>query len=174
MNARKRIWFYGTFGFSHTHRLDDGTVLDKSCVVQVFADDHEQACAAMHASFGDRWSNVYTGEAYLSDAHLYRSGIAAVIDCDDMTDMLETVADVAIELGGWSQAHYDREGREEYGVLATNDSRALVEMAIQWGKEFCEANKDRQWDGEYIEELWGFLKSKKIHGLCEGSLLGNP
>jgi hypothetical protein len=38
----------------------------------------------------------------------------------------------------------------------------LYELAMKWTDEFEEKNKDREWDGEFFEELERFLSDKNV------------
>ena len=40
------------------------------------------------------------------------------------------------------------------------DSRERARLAIIWAEEFDQQNADREWDGEYMEEIEAFAISK--------------
>lgn len=40
------------------------------------------------------------------------------------------------------------------------DSRERARLAIIWAEEFDQRNADREWDGEYMEEIEEFAVSK--------------
>lgn len=44
----------------------------------------------------------------------------------------------------------------------SGDSRRDAQLAVEWSEEFETKNKDREWDGEYLEEIEEFTK-QKIH-----------
>lgn len=63
-----------------------------------------------------------------------------------MKKLLETVADLAYLAG--AAGYY------------SGDSRRDTDNIIGWAKEFEALNKGREWDGEYMEEIESFFKTK--------------
>lgn len=160
--------FYATLCQSHSHILPDGTRWGKDGILRIVCLEKDGAINYLHDKFGDNWGEIYASKIGLLG--FFPDGIIATVYIGygaDSNDLLEAISDISLELGHWAFAHFDREGREEYGELATNDSRALTEVSIHWAKEFIELHKGRIWDGEYTEELQNFLKSKNIFGLCQ-------
>lgn len=45
-------------------------------------------------------------------------------------------------------------------VQGTQGSTGLYVLAQQWADEFEELNKDREWDGEFFEEIEQFCATK--------------
>ena len=50
--------YYGTFGQIHTHSVD-GITFDKDCVVEIEAENYEEARKYMFAVFGQTWCFLY-------------------------------------------------------------------------------------------------------------------
>jgi hypothetical protein len=73
---------------------------------------------------------------------------------------------------GWIETHYEISGAiylefekdNPTGLVAERHAAqgtgGLYELAEELTDEFEEMNKDREWDGEYIEELYSFIQNK--------------
>ncbi len=106
--------FYFTLGQSHVHKLPDGTVWDKDGILEVVAKDEEQAVDRVNEFANWKWSNVYDGATNQSEdfrVH-FSKGIVSTIYVGygaDPQDLIECVADMAFEIGGYCQRFPDRE-----------------------------------------------------------------
>jgi hypothetical protein len=50
--------FYFTFGQSHAHSVG-GTTYDKDCVIEITAENEDEARDKMFDTFGSKWSMAY-------------------------------------------------------------------------------------------------------------------
>lgn len=51
----------------------------------------------------------------------------------------------------------------DFAPEVPEDSRETVRLVIEWAEIFQARNADREWDGEYLEEIEAFFRSQ-YHG----------
>ena len=75
--------------------------------------------------------------------------------------LCEAVSDISMSMG-----HYG---------FRYPDSRVSVSKSIEWAEEFEKINRDREWDGEYIDAIDAFSVKKMKEAIAsEGAAVEKP
>ncbi len=80
-------------------------------------------------------------------------GMTKATNTDPLIKFHENLFQMAMMFGEWQT-------RNDPGDVFTGGSGQAMEDIIAWAKEFTEKNKDREWDGEWYDELEEFFDKK--------------
>lgn len=82
-----------------------------------------------------------------------RDKLQARIEQPNDISLHEDIFQLAAMFGQWSTVHEPEE------VFTGGSGQAMSDI-IEWAKEFNNKNKDREWDGEWYDELEQFFSDK--------------
>lgn len=72
-------------------------------------------------------------------------------------------SETLVEIAMTAQRNYD----ELHNAL--QDSREITSLVIKWAKEFEKKNENREWDGEWLDEVIDFAE-RKIKDILEDNI----